>query len=180
MSKNRSNLPQINESTATPPQVMDLSTNNPNQQKAADINSQQKTTDMVSHSSVSKPDTKISDTMSRLRQRSRLRNLQEEENKHQTIITKNLLSWTETSSLQPTLSLNQSQRLTPHLPHLWLKSTLRSQHTTVQTKAPAGETLQHNSKSVNQLKNATTRPQSLYKNEDMQSRAPYDNGCRET
>ena len=84
MSKNRSNLPQINESTATPPQVMDLSTNNPNQQKAADINSQQKTTDMVSHSSVSKPDTKISDTMSRLRQRSRLRNLQEEENKHQT------------------------------------------------------------------------------------------------
>ena len=60
------NLPHIDEPTVAPPQVTDLSTNTP---------SQQKTTDMVSHSSISKPDTKISDTMSRLRQRSRLREL---------------------------------------------------------------------------------------------------------
>ena len=49
-----------------PPQVSDLSTNTP---------SQHNTTDMVSHFSTSKPNTKTSDTMSRLRQRSRLREL---------------------------------------------------------------------------------------------------------
>ena len=49
-----------------PPPVIELSTK---------ILSQQQTTSMVSHSTTSKPDTKISDAMSRLRQRDRLREL---------------------------------------------------------------------------------------------------------
>ena len=69
------NLSQIDESTVAPPQAAGLSTNTINWQNTTNINSQQKTTNMVSHSSISKPDTKISDTMSRLRQRSRLREL---------------------------------------------------------------------------------------------------------
>ena len=60
------NSPQVEESTVAPPPVIELSTK---------ILSQQQTTSMVSHSTTSKPDTKISDAMSRLRQRDRLREL---------------------------------------------------------------------------------------------------------
>ena len=51
------NLPQIDQYTVAPPQVADLSTNTPSRQNATNIDSQQ-TTNMVSHSSISKPDSK--------------------------------------------------------------------------------------------------------------------------
>ena len=51
------NLQQIDQPTVAPPQVADLSTNTPNRQNATNIDSQQ-TTNMVSHSSISKPDSK--------------------------------------------------------------------------------------------------------------------------
>ena len=165
------NLPHIDQSTVAPPQVADLSTNTPSRQNATNIDSQQQTTNMVSHSNVSKPDTKISNTMSRLRQRIRLRKLvrrreqtSNNNNGEHTLLDQNIVTPTNVVT-EPIPKVD----FTP-------STSVIGAHPTepAQTKAPAGETLQHNSQSINQLKNATTRPHSPYQNEDIKSKVPND------